>query len=69
MKKYIYFPKVNTKEINSDFFRINQRFERGEDKNCDEFKGYILVIICGKIFEKFALCRYISQPDCGNCLF
>ena len=56
MKKYIYFPKVNTKEINSDFFRINQGFERGKDKNRDEFKGYILVIICGKIFEKFALC-------------
>ena len=61
-QKNIYFPKVNTIEINSDFFRINQGFGREKNENRGEFKGYILVIICCKIFEKFALCRYITQP-------
>ena len=60
--KNIYFPKVNTKEINSGFFRINQGFGREKDENRSKFKGYILVIICCKVFEKFVLCRYISQP-------
>ena len=40
---------------------FHQRFGREKDENRGEFKGSILVIFCCKEFEKFALCRYISQ--------
>ena len=38
-----------------------QGFGREKDGNRGKFRGSILVIFCCKEFEKFALCRYISQ--------
>ena len=41
----------------------NQRFGREKDRNHGEFKGSTLVIFCYKEFEKFALCKSVSQSE------
>ena len=40
-----------------------QGFEREKDRNRGKFIGSNLVIFCYKEFEKFALCKSISQSE------
>ena len=42
---------------------LNQGFGRERDGNRGKFIGSNLVIVCYKKFEKFALCKSISQSE------
>ena len=47
------------------FFLVTfvQGFEREKDGNRGKFIGSNLVIFCYKEFEKFALCKFVSQSE------
>ena len=56
--------KVALRYFSSSFLgSCSQGFERDKDGNRGKFIGSDLVIFCYKEFEKFALCKSVSQSE------
>ena len=56
--------KVALRYFSSSFLgSSSQGFERDKDGNRGKFIGSDLVIFCYKEFEKFALCKSVSQSE------
>ena len=56
--------KVALRYFSSSFLgSSSQGFERDKDGNRGKFIGSDLVICCYKEFEKFALCKSVSQSE------